>query len=99
MTRARGRRAYENDSVGTRLAIFAARYGNVLTVIGPDHAIATVTGDLHQRTAWTFTGGRRARIGRRGLDYRLSATGPGTRTNAQAPRAVFDVAGNLVSSG
>jgi hypothetical protein len=85
---------------GTRIAQFDARYENVLTVIAPNQAITTVSGDLRQRAVKAFSlSGRRVRLGRRGLDYRLSVTGPGTRTDATAPRAVFDVAGSLVLPG
>jgi hypothetical protein len=87
----------DSFAAGTSIARFDARYENVLTVIAPDHALATVTGALHQRAARGFTaGGRRMHLGRRGRFYRLEVTGPGTRTDPTVPRALFDVAGGLL---
>ena len=82
---------------GTRIASFSARYRTILTVIAPNQAITTVTGELVERAARAFTvGGRSQRLGRRGLGYRLTAEGPGVRTDPTIPRASFDVAGDLV---
>lgn len=84
-------------SDGTRIASFSARYRTVLTVIAPNQAITTISGELVQRHALAFTaGGRSQRLGRRGLGFRLTAEGPGVRTDPTVPRASFDVAGDLV---
>jgi hypothetical protein len=65
-------------------------------VVAPNQAITTIEGEFVQRSAPTFRlGARRYRLGHPGLRLRLSATGPGMRTNQTPPRAVFDVAGRL----
>jgi hypothetical protein len=87
----------ETFTTGTPIATYSTRLQNVLTVIGPDHAITTVFGDVEQRRAEPFSlAGRRQRLGRRGLRQRLHVTGPGRRSDAATPRAEFQVAGNLV---
>jgi hypothetical protein len=85
---------------GTRIAAYAARFQTIVTVIAPNQAVTTVEGELLQRDARPFSvsGGRR-RLGRRGLRLRLSATGPGTRTDPALPRALFDVAGRVLLAG
>jgi hypothetical protein len=81
---------------GRRIATFDVRIQNVLTVIGPDQAVTTLQAELTQRTAPRFPlDGARARYGRRGLRSVLWATGPGTRSDATAPRAVFEVGGRV----
>jgi len=90
---------FENPATfadGRRIASFDARIQNVLTVIGPDQALTTLRAELTQRTAPRFSlDGRRTRYGRRGLRSGLWATGPGTRTDVAAPRAVFEVGGRV----
>jgi hypothetical protein len=82
---------------GTRIARYAARFQNVLTVIAPNQAVITLDGELEQRQARPFElDGRHYRLGRRRLRERLSAQGLGTRTDAAAPRAGFDVVGSVV---
>ena len=82
---------------GTRVATYAARFVNRLTLIAPNQAVNTMTGELQQSEAAVFTlAGRRRRFGTRGLRLRLTATGPGTRnTDPTTPRALFDVGGEL----
>lgn len=83
-------------SDGTRIATFAARFQNVLTITAPNQAVTAIEGELLQRSAHRFRlGGHRCRLGHRGLRLRLSVTGPGTRTDPTLPRAVFDVAGRF----
>lgn len=85
---------------GARIARFTARFENVLSITAPDQAIAQITGDLRQTAAPRFTlGGRRRRLGVRGLLLHLTATGPGRRLDPALPRAVFDVAGRLDDAG
>jgi hypothetical protein len=82
---------------GTRIASFTARYRNVLTVIAPSQAVTTMSGDLIQRQARGFAlDGALQRLGRRGLELRLTAEGPSFRTDPTVPRASFNVAGALV---
>jgi hypothetical protein len=81
---------------GPVVARFDARLQNVASVVAPNQAVTAIEGELVQRAAPVFRlGGRRCRIGHRGLRLHLSAIGPGMRTNASPPRAVFDVAGRL----
>ena len=85
---------------GTRIARYAARFQNVLTVIAPNQAVITLYGELEQRQARAFQlDGRRYRLGQRRLRTRLQVSGLGTRTDATIPRAGFDVAGNIVLAG
>jgi hypothetical protein len=85
---------------GTRIARYAARFQNVLTVIAPNQAVIALHGELEQRQARAFQlDGRRYRLGRRRLRSRLEVNGLGTRTDATIPRAGFDVAGNIVLAG
>jgi len=82
---------------GTLVASYSSRYRNVLTVVAPDQAITTVTGEIVQRQARRFRlAGRTLRLGRVGLGLRLEAQGPGVRTDPAIPRAVFDVAGHVL---
>ena len=84
-------------AAGRRIANHDATFRNVLTVIAPDQAVTEVTGDLRQRSAAEFRlAGRTLRLGRRNLEQRLLASGPGTRTEPAIPRATFHVAGSLV---
>jgi hypothetical protein len=84
-------------SSGRRIATYSARFHNVLTVIAPDQAMTTVVGQLEQRSAERFVlFGRHTRLGRPGLRERLTVTGPGRRSDPATPRAVFQVAGNVV---
>lgn len=81
---------------GAVVAAFDARYQNIASVVAPNQAVTTLQGELVQRSAPEFRlGGRRYRLGHRGLRLQLFATGPGTRTNVSPPRALFDVAGRL----
>ena len=60
----------------------------------------TASAELTQRAAPAFQlDGRRARLGRRGLRMRMWASGPGSRTDAAAPRAVFEIAGRVDAAG
>jgi hypothetical protein len=87
-------------SDGRRIAMFSARFQNVLTVTGPNQALTTIEGELLQRQARPFSlASRRWRLGHRGLRLQLSVTGPGTRTDPTIPRAVFNVAGRLAVAG
>jgi hypothetical protein len=83
-------------AAGPVVARFDARLQNIASVVAPNQAITTIEGELTQRSAPAFRlAGRRHQLGHRGLRVHLSATGPGMRTNATPPRAVFDVAGRL----
>jgi hypothetical protein len=82
---------------GRLVARYSGRFHNVLSVIAPDQAVTEITGELLQRETRTFElGGRRCQLGRDRLLQRLSAKGPGTRTEPTTPRATFRVAGGFV---
>jgi len=86
----------QSFAAGPVVARFDARLQNVASVVAPNQAVTSIQGELVQRAAPVFRlGGGRCRIGHRGLRLHLSAIGPGMRTNAAPPRAVFDVAGRL----
>jgi hypothetical protein len=86
----------QSFAAGPVVARFDARLQNVASVVAPNQAVTAIEGELVQRAAPAFRlGGRRYRFGHRGLRLHLSAIGPGVRTNATPPRAVFDVAGRL----
>lgn len=87
-------------SNGKRIAAYTARFQNSLTIVAPNQAVAAIEGELRQTAAAAFmSGGRSRRLGHRRLRLNLSATGPGVRTDATVPRAVFDVAGRLTVAG
>jgi hypothetical protein len=82
---------------GPLIASFRARFQNVAAVTAPNQAVTTLTGELLQTRAATFTlGGRRYQLGHKGLRLRMTVTGQGSRTNPSPPRAVFDVAGAIL---
>lgn len=82
---------------GRTVARYALRFHNVLTVVAPDQAVTEITGELVQSTAARFAvGGRQRRLGRPKLLQRLTANGPGTRSEPTIPRASFHVAGGIV---
>jgi hypothetical protein len=86
----------QSFAAGPVVARFDARLQNVASVLAPNQGFTRIEGELVQRAAPAFRlGGRRCRIGHRGLRLHLSAIGPGMRTNAVPPRALFDVAGRL----
>ena len=76
--------------VGRSIAAFELRLQDVLTVIAPDTGIPTLAGDMKQTSGASVFGHQGARL-------RLSATGLGKRSDAIAPVAVLDIAGNLVA--
>jgi hypothetical protein len=82
---------------GTRVGSLALRFHNVLGSYAANEGISTGTGEAVQRIAGTFAvGGRSYRLGRAGLVLRLFATGLGTRTEPNEPRATLAVAGDAV---
>lgn len=87
----------DSFAAGRLVARYAGRFHNVLTVVAPDQAVTEITGELAQREARAFElAGARRRLGRRGMLLRLTAKGPGTRTEPTVPRATFQVAGGIV---
>jgi hypothetical protein len=87
----------ESFATGRLVARYSGRYQNVLTVIAPDQAVVEITGELKQREAKSFQiGGGKRQLGRVGLLQRLSASGPGSRSEPTVPRATFQVAGGIV---
>jgi hypothetical protein len=90
----------ESFAQGRRIARFGARFQHVATVFAPNQAISHLEGDLLQRGGRTFSlGGRRSRVGHRGLRLRLTTSGQGMRTAPVPPQAVFDVAGRFDVAG
>jgi hypothetical protein len=84
-------------ATGQVVARYGLRFHNVLTVVAPDQAVTEITGELVQRTAPRFSiGGAQRRLGRPKLLQRLTANGPGTRSEPTIPRATFHVAGGIV---
>jgi hypothetical protein len=76
--------------VGETVAQFELTLQDVLTVIAPNTGIPTLAGDITQ-----ISGG--SVFGRPGARLRLSATGLGNRSDATAPVAVLNIAGNMVA--
>jgi hypothetical protein len=84
-------------AAGQLVARYSGRFHNVLTVVAPDQAVTEITAELAQREARAFeVGGARRRLGRAGTLLRLTASGPGTRSEPTIPRATFHVAGGIV---
>ena len=76
--------------VGREVAKFDLTLQDVLTVIAPNTGIPTLAGDMKQTSAPSV-------FGHRGQRLRLAATGVGTRSDATAPVAVLDIAGNIIA--
>ena len=76
--------------VGETVAQFELTLQDVLTVIAPNTGIPTLAGDMTQVSG-------RSVFGRPGARLRLTATGLGTRSDASAPVAVLNIAGNMVA--
>jgi hypothetical protein len=83
-------------SAGIVVAEYATRLHSTLTVIAPDTGVPVLSGDLVQTTAGDFAlDGAWYRIGSVGTTLSMSATGLGTRTDAEAPQAFLEVAAQL----
>jgi hypothetical protein len=76
--------------VGATVAQFELTLQDVLTVIAPNTGIPTLAGDMTQVSGGSV-------FGRPGVRLRLTATGLGTRSDATAPVAVLNIAGNMVA--
>jgi hypothetical protein len=77
--------------IGETVAQFELTLQDVLTVVAPNTGIPTLAGDMTQVYGGSV-------FGRPGARLRLTATGLGTRSDAAAPVAVLDVAGNMVAA-
>jgi hypothetical protein len=87
----------ESFARGRPIASFATRYHNILNVQAPNQGIANAAVELTQLKATSISfGPHRFRLGRPQLHLRLSATGQGTRTQADPLHAFFLVAGNAI---
>lgn len=83
-------------TAGAVVARYSATLHDVLTVIGPNEGIPTLSGELDQTTAADFTlAGKRYRIGSRGTRLILDGTGHGVRTDPDAPRSNIDLAATV----
>jgi hypothetical protein len=83
-------------SAGKAVGRYSAAFHDVLTVIAPDTGIPTLSGELEQTAATTFTlDGKRYRIGSKGTRLFLEGTGLGVRTDAEAPRSHVDLAARV----
>jgi len=92
-------------SRGPAIATELLRFQNLITVRYSEQAgdsssagttaISIGSGDLAQRASAVFAiGGKRYRLGRKGLDQRVFADGQGTLVDQTTPRAVMLVAGD-----
>lgn len=77
--------------VGETVAQFELTLQDVLTVIAPNTGIPTLVGDMTQISG-------RSVFGRPGARLRLTATGLGSRSDATAPVATLNIAGNMVAA-
>jgi hypothetical protein len=69
-------------ATGTKIATYATRGHDILSVQAPNQGIATGSEMLTQTQAGTFTlGGRQYRFGQVGFMQHLAATGEGTRSS------------------
>jgi hypothetical protein len=83
-------------SAGTVVAAYATRLHSTLTVIAPDTGVPVLSGELVQTAADDFSlDGAWYRIGSVGTTLSMSATGLGTRTDAEAPQAFLEIAAQL----
>jgi hypothetical protein len=81
---------------GTIVAGFGLTFQHSLAIDSPDHALASFTADLTQRSARVFTlAGQRYQLGRPGLPWSLRASGRGVRTEPTTPRSQHFVSGDL----
>ena len=87
----------ESFSAGKVVARYSAALHDVLTVIATDTGIPTLSGELEQTAASSFTlGGKQYRIGSKGTRLLLEGTGLGVRTDAEAPRSHVDLDARVV---
>lgn len=87
----------DSFAAGTAIAIFSARFHNVLNVQATDAGIISAVADLIQLDSDSFMlDGVRYRLGHRHLRERLSANGQGTRTQVDPPQSFFLWGGNVV---
>jgi hypothetical protein len=83
-------------AAGTVVAEYATRLHSTLTVIAPDTGVPVLSGELVQTAADDFSlDGAWYRIGSVGTTLSMSATGLGTRTDAEAPQAFLEIAAQL----
>jgi hypothetical protein len=83
-------------TAGRVVAEYATRLHSTLTVIAPDTGVPVLSGDLVQTAAAEFPlDGSWYRIGAVGTTLAMSATGLGTRTDAEAPQATLEIAAQL----
>jgi hypothetical protein len=86
----------ESFAAGRLVARYTGQFRNIQTVIAPDHAVTQIIGELTQRAAHRFVvRGNPRQLGRKGLQPRLDASGPATRTEPTIPRSVRYVAGGI----
>ncbi len=87
----------ESFASGQPIATFSVRYHNVLNVQAPDEGITSAVAELVQQSANSFTLNERLlRLGRRGLQERIQASGQGRRTQIDPVKAFFLVGANAV---
>ena len=80
----------ESFASGQPIATFSVRYYNVLNVQAPGQGNSSLVADLIQQSTNSFTlNGRLLRLGRRGLQERIQASGQGTRIQVDPVRAFF----------
>jgi hypothetical protein len=80
--------------VGTPVASYDMTLQDVLTVIGLDQGLPTLTGDMQQTAAATLSGPLAGqKFGRPGARLRFFATGLGAKTDP-APHSQLEIAGN-----
>lgn len=83
-------------ATGSPIATMASEFQTNLAVDTPDHAAATLSGDLTQRSARVFTvDGQRYQLGRPGLAWTMRADGRGVRTEATTPKSQIFLSGDM----
>jgi hypothetical protein len=83
---------------GTEIAAYDVRFHNVLAVIAPNQGVAHATADAVQTSAEPFSiGERSARLGRRGLDQRITFFGGARRTQESPPISTTEFAASGVT--
>jgi hypothetical protein len=85
-------------SSGLEIAVFDARFHNVLSVIAPNQGVASGTADLVQQTSpWFVLNDKQLQFGRPQLVQRLTLSGGATRSQVDPPVSTTEFAAAAVT--
>jgi hypothetical protein len=86
----------QSFAAGQPIASFTGTFQTNLSLDSPNHAAATISADLTQKRARSFTlGGKTYQLGRAGLAWNQLASGRGERTEPTTPKSQIFVSGDM----